>query len=476
MESLPWVRAPELPVELEWVGQQTSLAAQRGRWVLLDFWSSGCINCVHLVPVLHATAMRWHDVLTVIGVHSGKFPAERESAHTAHECARLGVVHPVVNDRHFRVWRSYAVRAWPTLVLINPRGYVVAQHVGEITAEALHAALAEHIGAEPQPEEEEPRRPTPASTTLRYPSRIAMHEDGRQIAIADAGHDRVLLGEWDPNSTTIAVRRVVGGTPGLRDGGAREAQFRDPQGLVFSRDALWVADRGNHAIRRVSLADGAVITRAGTGSRLRPDAADGALASPMDLCIVDGYLLIAMAGTHQLWAAPLEQGTPRPVAGSGAEGLHDGPAMTAAFAQPTGLARLDRAVYVADCESSAVRVLSEPNAPTVETVVGTGLFDFGDRDGTGDAVRLQHVEALVARSDHRLLAVDRYNGALKVITPSQRRADTVARDLVEPTGACSVGDDGAVLVVECHAHRIRWIDPSGRSILVTLLDAGAHRD
>jgi thiol-disulfide isomerase/thioredoxin len=450
---------------MEWVGSPVALATLRGRWVLLDFWSSGCINCVHLLPVLEAIAHRWADRLTVIGVHSGKFPAERELVHVTHECARRDVQHPVLNDRHFRVWRSYAVRAWPTLVLIDPAGSVVAQHAGEISVEALYAALVRITGYDPPLSAAAAVAERVVPQSLRYPSRIACHADGTTIAISDSGHHRLLLGHHDAARSRLVITQVVGGTaPGFVNGDAAQARFHDPQGLAFAGDWLLVADRANHAIRRVAPDTGAVTTRAGNGHRLRTDAdrAAGALASPMDLCPVDGMVVIAMAGNHQLWAMPLEQRAPRVVAGTGAEGLHDGPAMEAAFAQPTGLGRTAQSLLVADCESSAIRTVQPADAPHVGTVVGTGLFDFGDRDGVGDAVRLQHPEALVVTADQRVLVIDRYNGAVKWVDPATRSVHTHVRGLQEPTGACALPHDGSLLVVESHASRVVHVEADGR--------------
>src|SRR5690606_13795253 len=100
---------------------------------------------MHLLPQLRKLEGWFGDELVVIGVHSGKFIAERVTASIAAAADRLGVQHPVVNDRHYRIWRGYAVNAWPTLMLIDAEGRVVGQHAGEISAEELEPTVRQVI-------------------------------------------------------------------------------------------------------------------------------------------------------------------------------------------------------------------------------------------------------------------------------------------------------------------------------------------
>jgi hypothetical protein len=368
----------------------------------------------------------------------------------------------VLNDRQFRVWRSYAVRAWPTLVVIDPRGYVVGAHAGEFTSEMLEPLVERMIGAfdpagdiDRRPLHLEPDAPAIAPGALRYPGKVALGPlDGagrRRIAVADSGHHRVLVGTLDAPGRRMHVERMLGtGEPGFTDGAASasldfhedgepaaadgRARLDSPQGLAFHRDQLFVADAGNHAVRAVHLDTGLVRTVAGTGVRVRTraDQQAGAMASPWDLAVVGDTLHVAMAGSHQLWTLDTRSGRARPHAGGRGEDIQDGPLLDALLAQPMGIAADAERLYFVDAESSAVRSASLDAAGEVRTITGTGLFDFGDRDGEGDAVEMQHQQAVALHPDGRLLVADSYNDALKWSTrpraaPRRGCADCTSR-------------------------------------------------
>ena len=427
-----------------------------------------------MLPQLRELEERYPDQIAVVGVHSGKYIAERETARIRDASLRLGAMHPTINDRHFRLWRAYAVRAWPTLVAVDPRGAVVGMQAGEFTAEALAPfvervigaaraagtliAAAPHFAADP---------PTVTPTRLCFPGKIAV--DGRRIAIADSGHHRLVIGTLNESGTQMRVDRVVGGRDvAYRDGD--DPAFVNPQGLVFDGDELYVADAGSHTVRAVSLASGATRTLAGIGRQLRTavDEARGALSSPWDLALGHGRLYVAMAGVHQVWTVDLRSARADVLSGSSAEELHDGPHDEAAFAQPMGICAADQLLYVADAESSAVRVVGVNPSGDVRTIVGTGLFDFGDEDGEGDGVRLQHQQGIALASDGRLLVCDSYNDALKWLDPATRRVTTWVRGFHEPSGAV-IGEE-AVYVADTNAHRIAVVDR--QSAVVTTLAIG----
>lgn len=400
--------------------------------------------------------------IAVVGVHSGKFTAERETAGIRDASIRLGALHPVLNDRQFRVWRAYAVRAWPTLVAIDPRGYVVGMRAGEFLATDLvpfiERVLAESRGAgalTAGPLHFAPDAPTWPAGTLAFPGKIAV--DARRVAISDSGHHRILVGVLDDGGHHMRIERVVGGDgSGFRDG--PEPLFDNPQGLAFSGDTLYVADAGNHAIRSVALGTGFVRTIAGTGAQARTarDIEAGAMSSPWDIATDGESLFVAMAGLHQLWTVNLATGRAALHSGSGAEELHDGTHAAAALAQPMGLCLSEHGIVFADSESSAIRVSDHDRAGGVRTIVGTGLFDFGDVDGVGDEVRLQHPQAIARAPDGRLLVTDSYNGALKWIDPGGRTVQTWIRGLHEPSGLAIGG--GKVYVAETNRHRVAVVD------------------
>jgi DNA-binding beta-propeller fold protein YncE len=411
-----------------------------------------------VLPQLRELEQRFSDSIAVVGVHSGKYIAERDTARIRDASIRLGATHPLVNDRQFRVWRAYAVRAWPTLVAIDPRGAVVGMSAGEFTADAVTpfverivaAARADgslregplHFHVEP---------PLSAPGALAYPGKVAVRGD--RIAVADSGHHRIVVGRLEERGLRMRVERVVGsGREGFADGDA--AAFRYPQGLVFGDDVLYVADTGNHAVREISLASGTTRTIAGTGTQLRNahDRAAGALSSPWDLALDGDTLHVAMAGIHQLWTIDLRDGTASQRTGSGAEELHDGTHADAALAQTMGIALAGDTLLAADAESSAVREVDLDAVGGVRTIVGTGLFDFGDVDGVGDEARLQHPQGIAVAPDGRVLVCDSYNDSLRWLDRVERRVTTWVRGLHEP-GGIAIGARGAY-VADTNAHRI----------------------
>jgi streptogramin lyase len=242
-----------------------------------------------------------------------------------------------------------------------------------------------------------------------------------------------------------------------------------------------VADTGNHAIRRIDLATGEVRTIAGTGTRGRAlgaagDAARTALASPWDLLPYGGGLLFANAGTHQLGALDPATGEVERLAGAGGENLRDGPAAEALLAQPSGLSVHGDSLFFVDSETSSVRQLDLATM-TVSTLVGTGLFDFGHRNGSFAEARLQHPLGLASLPDGNLLVADSYNGVVRVLDMESR----TVRDLDdgftchdklclppggEPAGVAvdphAPADDPRILCVETNRHRIVEIRPARR--------------
>jgi len=421
------------------------------------------------------------DEIVAIGVHSGKYIAERDTGRIQDASLRLGAPHPVVNDRQFRVWRSYAVRAWPTLVVVDPAGYVIGMQAGEFTSEALAPFLDKLIAAADGAGAMRRGRldlaagaPSVAPGTLRFPGKVALDAaDPRRIAIADTGHHRVLVGTLSPDGGRMRVECEAGdGTPGSDDGAP--GRFAAPQGMAFDGDVLYVADTENHAVRAVNLRDGALRTLTGTGRRVRSraDRDAGALASPWDLALADGILYVAMAGTHQIYTIDLATGHPRPFAGSGGEDIRDGARDAALLAQPMGLALGENGrLYFADSESSAVRWVDLGAGGDVHTVVGTGLFDFGDKDGAGDDVRMQHQQGLAVHPSGRLLVADSYNDALKWVDPTTRRAETWLRGFHEPGGVAIGG--GRVYVADTNAHRVVMVEESGGRRELEIDETGA---
>ncbi|MFD8380359.1 NHL domain-containing thioredoxin family protein [Streptomyces sp. NPDC059679] len=478
------VRAPELQGRT-WIntgGKELSLADFRGSIVILDFWTFCCVNCLHVLDELRELEERHRDTVVIVGVHSPKFVHEAEHQAVVDAVERYEVHHPVLDDPELATWKQYAVRAWPTLVVIDPEGYVVAQHAGEGHAHALETLVteleAEHGAKGTLRRGDGPYvPPEPVATELRFPGKALLLPGGTFLVSDTTRHQLVELAA-DGESV---LRRIGAGERGLVDGPADRARFSEPQGLALLPDGtVIVADTVNHALRALDLATGEVRTVAGTGrqwwqgSPAAGPAREVDLSSPWDVAWFADRLWIAMAGVHQLWTYDPADGTVRAAAGTTNEGLVDGPAAEAWFAQPSGLAAAADRLWIADSETSAVRYVERGGDSeggfVVRTAVGTGLFDFGHRDGPAAQALFQHPLGVTALPDGSVAVSDTYNHALRRFDPASGEVSTLATDLREPSDAVLV--DGDIVVVESARHRLTRLRLPEEAVRVA---AVAHR-
>jgi thiol-disulfide isomerase/thioredoxin len=471
--ATPRIRAPELRGRgwLNTGGRRLSLADLRGRIVLLDFWTFCCVNCLHVVDELRPIEQRYADVLVVVGVHSPKFEHEKDPAALAAAVQRYGVHHPVLDDPDLVTWGQYAARAWPTLCVVDPEGYVVATMAGEGHAAGLAALVDELVevheakgtlvrGAGPYV------APPVTPGVLHFPGKAIVAPAGGFLVSSSAAHQLVELG---PDAST-AVRRIGSGQRGRADGDPSVASLNEPQGLLAlpSRVAgavgydLVVADTVNHLLRGVRLSDGYVSTVAGTGRPWRMSTVDTRphdalaldLSSPWDLAWYDDRVIVAMAGIHQLWWFDPAKRTVGVYAGTTVEALRDGPLAQAWLAQPSGLSTVDSRLWMVDSESSALRFVCDGS---LFTVAGQGLFDFGQVDGPATEALFQHPLGVLALPDGSVLVADTYNGAVRRYADGE--VSTVDSGLAEPSDLVRT-PSGDVYVVESGAHRLTLLAPA----------------
>ncbi|MFG2875314.1 NHL domain-containing thioredoxin family protein [Streptomyces sp. NPDC048337] len=461
------VRAPELIGKGGWLntgGKELSLADLRGRITILDFWTFCCINCLHVLDELRELEEKHRNTVVIIGVHSPKFVHEADHAAVVDAVERYEVHHPVLDDPELATWKQYAVRAWPTLVVIDPEGYIVAQHAGEGHAHAI-ARLVEELEAEHEAKGTLRRgdgpyvAPEAVATDLRFPGKALRLASGNLLVSDSTRHQLVELAA-DGESV---VRRIG------------EGDFREPQGLALLPDGkVVVADTVNHSLRTYDPATGVIEHVAGTGrqwwqgSPTSGPALEVDLSSPWDVAWWQGKVWIAMAGVHQLWTYDPESGTVEVAAGTTNEGLHDGPAAEAWFAQPSGLAAAGDRLWIADSETSALRWIDTDGI--VHTAVGTGLFDFGHRDGEAGQALLQHPLGVTALPDGSVAVCDTYNHALRRFDPATGQVTTLATDLREPSDAVLV--DADIVVVESARHRLTRLRLPEEAVRV---ESVAHR-
>lgn len=463
------ITAPDLDGATDWlnVAAPVTMAQLRGKVVLIDFWTYGCVNCMHVLRDLRILEERFPDELVVIGVHSPKFTNERSTDNLRRILVRYEVEHPVANDANHVIWRRYGVQAWPTRVIIDPAGNLVGTAMGEGNLEGFATAIRGVIRVFDQRGEInraalplDLERARHADRPLLYPGKVLADGAGTRLFIADSNHNRIVVS--DLGGVLSGCSRVVdvigSGLRGATDGIFTQARFNRPQGLALDGHVLYVADTGNHQVRAVDFETRTVHTV--DVSKLK---------SPWDLALKTGILIVAMAGPHQLWVIDLLHDRAYPYAGTGEEARRDGTVTEAAFAQPSGLAVDGDTLYVADAESNTIREVMLPPVNTVRTLAGGDLFNFGDQDGEGNGVRLQHPLGLAVH-EGRVLIADTYNHKIKMLDPGSGRVHTVAgtgaaghadgagrRAQFHEPGGLSVAA-GTLFVADTNNHAIRTVD------------------
>ena len=504
------VACPELVGGVAWLNTAGPLELKdlRGKFVLLDFWTYCCINCMHILPELKKAEAAYPRELVVIGVHSAKFVNEEDSKNIAEAIERYDIEHPVVNDAQHAIWDRFGIRSWPTVFLIDPEGNAVWRYSGEVDFALLDQEIKKGLPyyrrkglLDETPLRFDLEADKAQRTPLRYPGKILADAAGGRLFIADSNHHRIVVaridGEW--------IETIGSGSLGAEDGAFDKASFNHPQGMALAGDTLYVADTENHLLRKVDLKAKGVATIAGTGQQRRsalwPGMQEGdegrarpakpgsrfvakpagtALNSPWDLCLHEKHLYIAMAGSHQIWRMSLDEKEIGPYAGNGREDIVDGPLLPsqpyeegfASFAQPSGLATDGKWLYVADSEGSSIRAVPFDPSKQVKTPIGTShlgwarLFTFGDVDGPANQVRLQHCLG-VACVAGQIYVADTYNNKIKLIDPKARTCRTITgtgqpgaadapAQFDEPAGISAA--NGRLYVADTDNHLIRVVD------------------
>ncbi len=481
--------APELDGGLGWlnVDKPVSIKDLRAKVVLIDFWTYCCINCLHVIPDLQKLEKKYPNELVVIGVHSAKFTNEQDSANIRQAVLRYGVEHPVVNDAQFKIWTKYGAHGWPHLVIVDPEGQIVGSLSGEghydLLDEIISGLIKIHkdkLNLEPFPLALEKDKKPP--TVLEFPGKVLADEASQRLFIADSNQNRIVVSDFNGK-----VLDIIGdGEVGWKDGAYDIAQFDHPQGMELDGNILYVADVENHSLRAVDLDAKTVSTIAGVGkqvyTRRGGDALTTGMNSPWALVQREpgGPVYIAMAGPHQLWVYDPVKKTTNPFAGTGREGIVDGVISSSELAQPSGMTTDGVNLYFADSEVSALRMVNmEVAPPRVETLIGTGLFDFGDKDGPFAKARLQHVLG-AAYKDGKVYLADTYNHKVKVADLELKTLDTFVGTGVpgvgastepqfyEPSGVNIAGDQ--LFVADTNNHSVRVVDLNSKQVTTLNLD------
>ncbi|MGI8982506.1 MAG: thioredoxin-like domain-containing protein [Pirellulaceae bacterium] len=503
------VDLPELPQGMEWYNTKKSIskADLKGKFVLFDFWTYCCINCMHILPELKKLEQRYPNQLVVIGIHSAKFETERDRENIIQAMLRYEVEHLVLNDDKHHLWDFYGINVWPTMLLVDPEGKVVSRSTGEFKADDVAKILERGIPYYRQRNLLN-EKPFPidlvkaANTPLLFPGKVLADEPGNRLFISDSNHNRIVVTTLDGK----LLDTIGSGAIGRDDGDFASASFDHPQGCALHQEMLYVADTENHLLRKVDLKARTVQSIAGTGRQadpLQPRVKSGTpkgtlLSSPWDLWIHKKSLFIAMAGSHQIWKMPLSESEIGPYAGNGREDIVDGRLLPktagqqsySSFAQPSGLASDGEWLFVADSEGSSIRAVPLEGSREVVTVVGTAhraegrLFDFGDVDGPRTLAKFQHCIG-VTFADGALFVADTYNNKIREVNPRTGETTTLAGK-----GFKQAGDDdaegtfdepagithakGTLYIADTNNHLIRTIDlASGKVGTLTIAGLAA---
>lgn len=478
-KNLERIKAPELTEEGGWLNVDRSLSWNdlKGKVVLLDFWAYCCINCLHVLADLKYLEEKFKDELVVIGVHSAKFQNERETVNIRKAILRYQIEHPVVNDNQLNLWKSFTVQTWPSLYVVDPDGYLVWTVSGEGHRELLENTITNVVnefkdkgslksGPFPLSLEKDKVQDSP----LSFPGKVHADPETNRLFIADTNHNRIVVTDLDGN-----CQEIIGtGQEGMDSGKFDQATFNHPQGMASIDRFLYVADTDNHLIRRLDMNMRLVHTVAGVDKKKssfitsKSKQPPNPLNSPWDVALFeDKKLFIAMAGSHQIWLYDICGNQAMPYAGTGMEGIVDGKNAEAQLAQPSGIKTDGKFVYFADSEVSAIRKVGlEMNDSVVETVVGKGLFEFGDEDGPLDSAKFQHPLGLDVSSGN-LYVADTYNHKIKVIDLATGTVSTVLGGngdplFHEPSGVSVAGDH--IYVADTNNHRICRADLSGNKV------------
>lgn len=466
------IPAPEFPADSRWLNTPRflTLGDLRGKLVLLDFWTYACINCMHIIPDLRRLEEKYSKELVVLGIHSAKFTNESDSAQIENAIRRYGIRHPVLNDSSFQVWRSYGVRAWPTVVLISPTGKIIFTRSGEEVFGAFDPIIARAVDYFSKNgvlvlSAFDYAATRESSSALSFPGKIS--SDGQRLVITDSGNNRIVVTDLIGRVTAV----IGSGAAGRTDGDFAAAKFKQPQGTAIRGDTIFIADTGNHLIRAADLKSKTVTTIAGTGEQgdvVKGSPLSSPLNSPWDVALAGEKLFIALAGAHQIGELDLGRNAVRIFAGTGEEAIIDGTLGHAAFAQPSGLFIAKDVLYVADSESSSIRKV-DLKLENVETLIGEGLFDFGDVDGDLAKARLQHPLAVLAAAG-RFYIADTLNSKIKLLDIPRASLSTFAgsgrhgkrdggrldAEFNEPSGLALVGSN--LFVADTNTSAVRRID------------------
>jgi thiol-disulfide isomerase/thioredoxin len=372
----------------EWLNSQNEITLEdlKGRAILLHFWNRSCSPCIEALPAIKKLENDLGSKLTVIGVYSAKFENEKRSSVILNAILKHDINSLVINDIDLKLWNEFEVKAWPTFVLISPTGHEYERYegigeLGEVTKDVRNMVSKYRYEINRAPLPILPEKFSQIGNVLSFPSKLEYASDLKQgshkisaLFVANSGQNSIVV-----SSLAGGILFKIGsGREGFADGNFSEAQFRAPQGTLFSKQKLYVVDTGNHALRVIDFETKQVSTLIGNGEKGgiisgEIDADEIGLASPTDLEFFPNRnkIIISNSGTHQILSYDLESGKITPLAGSGKKGSKDGKYPNNSLSQTSDMVVSRKKIYFLDALTSSLRVLDGEG--DVKTLVTSGL-------------------------------------------------------------------------------------------------------
>ena len=415
------IRAPAFQEGLTWLNSKPLVLSEfKGKYLLLDFFTFGCINCLNNLNTIKKLHERFGDELVVIGVHTGKFSHEKELDALKEALLRYEITYPVVNDAEHVIADAYAARGWPTTILVDNRGYIAHHASGEQKLLEWNGRLSScGLSAKYK------KNNTSSNTkVLSFPQKVLATPDF--LAVANTNKNEVWLSDYEGNVyETITVER--------------------PMGMAYQGNILYICEADTVSEYNVT-------------TKSKQTLIDN-LRNPYDIVIKNNRMIVALAGSHLINVYDVKTKSLLESYGNKFEALRDGKAEECQLAQPSSLTQIDDITYFIDAESSSLRKVENK---AISTLIGEGLYTYGDSN-SGE-ILLQHPQALCAGimgdgcGGGRLFIADTFNNKVKAYFPDDNSMMTLLEELNEPSGISKKGCE--LFITNTNAHEIVVFDLS----------------
>ncbi len=407
----------------KWFNVERPLTVEdfKDRVILLDFWTYACVNCIQALPEIKKIEKEFGNKLLIIGIHSGKFDNEKDVAAIRKAIVKYDINYPVLHDPDLKIWNNFALKSWPTFIVINPHGNIEKIVVGEDNLGKIRKNIRKlasrfkyEINRDPVPLALE--KNNIIGNVLTFPTKIEYAANfsykTRKIPvlfISNSGANSIIASSL----TGETVLKIGSGKEGFEDGSLGVASFSKPRGLLFDGKKLYVADSGNNALRMVDFENGMVSTLVGSGKKGKiisdsyMEAKNVDLASPNDIAFFPNKDVIAIAntGSNQILGYNIDKKTIAVLAGNGAAGMAQN-----TLAEPSALAPYQDRLYFLDAASSSLRVLDKNGS--IKTLVGQGVNKFGNKNGDKEVALMQHPIGLMVDDTGAYIA-DSFNHIIR---------------------------------------------------------------